>query len=154
MCVCVCVCVSVCVCVLVCACQTVYSASPCTQPLTRAYTLTLTPSPFPTESLKRIETILSWYPKGYEKAAMIPLLDLAQRQNQNWLSLSAMHKVLVTYVLMNECMYVCVCVCACVCTCALVVVFTLSCQWAFVCVPIYPLTMHGTHSRHCDSLFA
>lgn len=33
------------------------------------------------------------YPEGHKRAAMIPLLDLAQRQNGGWLPISAMHKV-------------------------------------------------------------
>lgn len=45
------------------------------------------------ENLERIKRILACYPKGHERAGAIPLLDLAQRQNGNWLSLSAMNKV-------------------------------------------------------------
>lgn len=33
------------------------------------------------------------YPDGHKRAAVIPLLDLAQRQNDNWLPISAMHAV-------------------------------------------------------------
>lgn len=33
------------------------------------------------------------YPKGHESAACLPLLDLAQRQNDNWLPISAMNYV-------------------------------------------------------------
>ncbi|KAK4876831.1 hypothetical protein RN001_009337 [Aquatica leii] len=47
---------------------------------------------FTPENQKRIEAILSIYPDGHKRAAMIPLLDLAQRQ-YGWLPLSAMHKV-------------------------------------------------------------
>jgi NADH dehydrogenase (ubiquinone) flavoprotein 2 len=32
------------------------------------------------------------YPEGHKKAAVIPLLDLAQRQH-GWLPITAMHKV-------------------------------------------------------------
>lgn len=39
-----------------------------------------------------MEAILSIYPEGHKRAAMIPLLDLAQRQH-GWLPISAMHKV-------------------------------------------------------------
>ena len=39
------------------------------------------------------EAILSKYPDNYKQSAMIPLLDLAQRQNGNFLTLSAMNKV-------------------------------------------------------------
>ncbi len=43
-------------------------------------------------SFQRVEAILSIYPEGHKRAAMIPLLDLAQRQH-GWLPISAMHKV-------------------------------------------------------------
>lgn len=52
-----------------------------------------TPFEFSPQNLKRCETIIANYPKGHEAAACIPLLDLAQRQNDNWLPISAMHKV-------------------------------------------------------------
>uniref|UniRef100_A0A0B6Z915 NADH dehydrogenase [ubiquinone] flavoprotein 2, mitochondrial n=1 Tax=Arion vulgaris TaxID=1028688 RepID=A0A0B6Z915_9EUPU len=51
------------------------------------------PFEFTAENIKRCEVIISNYPKGHESAACIPLLDLAQRQNSNWLPISAMHKV-------------------------------------------------------------
>ncbi|KAK5642272.1 hypothetical protein RI129_008439 [Pyrocoelia pectoralis] len=47
---------------------------------------------FTPENLKRVDAILSIYPEGHKRAAMIPLLDLAQRQ-YGWLPLSAMHTV-------------------------------------------------------------
>jgi len=50
------------------------------------------PFEFTPENKKRIEAIISIYPEGYKRAAMIPLLDLAQRQ-YGWLPISAMHKV-------------------------------------------------------------
>ena len=37
--------------------------------------------------------ILAKYPDNYKRAAMIPLLDLAQRQHGGFLTLTAMHKV-------------------------------------------------------------
>jgi NADH dehydrogenase (ubiquinone) flavoprotein 2 len=40
-----------------------------------------------------VKHILGKYPNNYKRAAMIPLLDLAQRQHSGWLSLSAMNKV-------------------------------------------------------------
>jgi len=48
---------------------------------------------FTPENMKRAEAIMSIYPEGHRKAAVIPLLDLAQRQNGNWLPLPAMHEV-------------------------------------------------------------
>ena len=40
-----------------------------------------------------MQLILGKYPDKYKRAAMIPLLDLAQRQSGGWLPLSAMNKV-------------------------------------------------------------
>lgn len=37
--------------------------------------------------------LLANYPINYKASAMIPILDLAQKQNKGWLSLSAMNKV-------------------------------------------------------------
>lgn len=48
---------------------------------------------FTDENYVQIETILKRYPKNYAASAVIPLLDLAQRQNGGWLPLSAMNKV-------------------------------------------------------------
>ncbi|KAK9502401.1 hypothetical protein O3M35_011184 [Rhynocoris fuscipes] len=47
---------------------------------------------FTSDNLKKAEAIIANYPKGHERAAMIPLLDLAQRQH-GWLPISAMHAV-------------------------------------------------------------
>ncbi|KAK8734072.1 hypothetical protein OTU49_006001 [Cherax quadricarinatus] len=52
-----------------------------------------TPFEFTPENLKRAKAIMSIYPDGHKKAAVIPLLDLAQRQVGNWLPISAMHAV-------------------------------------------------------------
>lgn len=48
---------------------------------------------FTLENYERVKHILAKYPTHYKRAAMIPLLDLAQRQNGGWLPLAAMHKV-------------------------------------------------------------
>jgi NADH dehydrogenase (ubiquinone) flavoprotein 2 len=48
---------------------------------------------FTPENYKRVESIIAMYPEGHQAAAVIPLLDLAQRQNDGWLPLSAMNKV-------------------------------------------------------------
>ncbi|WFD45181.1 hypothetical protein MPSI1_003859 [Malassezia psittaci] len=45
------------------------------------------------ESSKEAEKIISHYPPQYKKAAVIPLLHLAQKQNDNFLSISAMNFV-------------------------------------------------------------
>lgn len=52
-----------------------------------------TPFDFTDENYAKIATILKKFPKNYSASAVIPLLDLAQRQNGGWLPLSAMNKV-------------------------------------------------------------
>lgn len=47
---------------------------------------------FTPENMKRVEEIIKNYPEGYKAAAVIPVLDLAQRQHR-WLPISAMNKV-------------------------------------------------------------
>lgn len=51
-----------------------------------------TPFDFSLANQKRIESIMRCYPEGHKQGAMIPLLDLAQRQH-GWLPISAMNKV-------------------------------------------------------------
>ncbi|XP_038078757.1 NADH dehydrogenase [ubiquinone] flavoprotein 2, mitochondrial-like [Patiria miniata] len=51
-----------------------------------------TPFEFTQENLKRVDDIVANYPKGHTAAAVIPVLDLAQRQH-GWVPLSAMNKV-------------------------------------------------------------
>lgn len=48
---------------------------------------------FSPENLERAKKIVSIYPEGYKASAVIPLLDLAQRQHDNWLPLKAMNYV-------------------------------------------------------------
>lgn len=48
---------------------------------------------FTSNNLKKSTEILSKYPPQYKKAALIPLLQLAQEQNSNWLPISAMNYV-------------------------------------------------------------
>jgi len=52
-----------------------------------------TPFDFTMENYEKISQLIAKYPQNYQRAAMIPLLDLAQRQNGGWLPLSAMNKV-------------------------------------------------------------
>jgi len=52
-----------------------------------------TPFVFNEENVARTAAIMSIYPEGHRRAAVIPLLDLAQRQNGGWLPISAMHHV-------------------------------------------------------------
>ncbi|KAH0830518.1 thioredoxin-like [2Fe-2S] ferredoxin-domain-containing protein [Lanmaoa asiatica] len=51
------------------------------------------PFEFTPDNLKRAEEIISRYPPQYKKAAVIPLLDLGQRQNKGWTSISVMNYV-------------------------------------------------------------
>jgi NADH dehydrogenase (ubiquinone) flavoprotein 2 len=51
------------------------------------------PFEFNAENLKRAQEIVAKYPSQYKKAAVIPLLDLAQRQNKRWTSISVMNYV-------------------------------------------------------------
>lgn len=48
---------------------------------------------FTPENFKRAELIIGRYPSNYKQAAIIPMLDLAQRQCGGWLPLAAMDKV-------------------------------------------------------------
>lgn len=48
---------------------------------------------FTEENYRRLELVLGRYPANYKQAAIIPLLDLAQRQAGGWLPLAAMDKV-------------------------------------------------------------
>jgi NADH dehydrogenase (ubiquinone) flavoprotein 2 len=52
-----------------------------------------TPFDFTPENYKVVETLLTKYPSNWKRSAIIPLLTLAQKQNDNFLSLSAMRKV-------------------------------------------------------------
>ncbi|KAI0933685.1 NADH:ubiquinone oxidoreductase 24 [Taiwanofungus camphoratus] len=51
------------------------------------------PFEFNAENMKRAQEIISHYPPQYKKAAVIPLLDLGQRQNKGWTSISVMNYV-------------------------------------------------------------
>ena len=51
------------------------------------------PFEFTPENLKRAQEIISHYPPQYKKAAVIPLLDLGQRQNKGWTSISVMNYI-------------------------------------------------------------
>ena len=48
---------------------------------------------FSAENLKLIETIISKYPAGRQASAVLPLLDIAQRQHDNWLPKAAIENV-------------------------------------------------------------
>ncbi|KAF9451203.1 hypothetical protein P691DRAFT_808388 [Macrolepiota fuliginosa MF-IS2] len=51
------------------------------------------PFEFSPENSKRAQEIIARYPAQYKKAAVIPLLDLGQRQNKGWTSISVMNYV-------------------------------------------------------------
>ena len=44
---------------------------------------------FSAENIKKIEEILKRYPEKNKKSAVMPLLYLAQKQNENWIPLAA-----------------------------------------------------------------
>ena len=61
---------------------------------------------FSKENLVLAEKILKKYPEGKKKSAVMPLLYLAQRQNQNWIPLAAMKYIAkylsITYINVYE----------------------------------------------------
>tara|TARA_Y100001958_G_C21090555_1_gene443788 strand:+ start:214 stop:819 length:606 start_codon:yes stop_codon:yes gene_type:complete len=54
---------------------------------------------FSEENLKKVEQILKKYPEKNKKSAVMPLLYLAQKQNDNWIPLAAM-KYIANYLSM------------------------------------------------------
>ncbi len=48
---------------------------------------------FSKENLIKVKEVLNRYPKNNQKSAVMPLLYLAQRQNQNWIPLAAMKHI-------------------------------------------------------------
>ena len=48
---------------------------------------------FTAANQKKIKEFISKYPKGKQQSAVLPLLDLAQRQNDNWVPEAAMRKI-------------------------------------------------------------
>jgi len=48
------------------------------------------------DNFKRVSKIIKKYPNSKQQSAVIPLLDLAQRQNSGWLSKTAIEKVAET----------------------------------------------------------
>ncbi len=49
--------------------------------------------PFSTENLNKVREIIARYPEGKHKSALIPLLLMAQNENDGWLSVEAMDYV-------------------------------------------------------------
>jgi NADH dehydrogenase (ubiquinone) flavoprotein 2 len=52
-----------------------------------------TPFEFTPENYEKINEIIGKYPSNYKHSAVIPLLFVAQKQNANFLTLSAMNKI-------------------------------------------------------------
>lgn len=48
---------------------------------------------FSAENMKTIEQVLAKYPKGRQQSGIMPLLELAQRQNDNWIPEAAMEEI-------------------------------------------------------------
>uniref|UniRef100_A0A914V3N1 NADH dehydrogenase [ubiquinone] flavoprotein 2, mitochondrial n=1 Tax=Plectus sambesii TaxID=2011161 RepID=A0A914V3N1_9BILA len=46
---------------------------------------------FTEDSMKKVKAVIGIYPEGYHHAAVMPVLDIAQRQH-GWLPISAMHE--------------------------------------------------------------
>jgi NADH-quinone oxidoreductase E subunit len=53
----------------------------------------LMPFVFSEENQQKIQRIISHYPEGRQASAILPVLDLAQRQNQGWISPSIIEHV-------------------------------------------------------------
>ena len=50
---------------------------------------------FTADNVAKAQAIVAKYPKGKQQSALLPLLDMAQRQNKGWLSRAAMDHVAV-----------------------------------------------------------
>ncbi len=48
---------------------------------------------FSEEKLNRVREIITHYPEGKQKSALLPLLHMAQEENNGWLSVDAMNYV-------------------------------------------------------------
>jgi NADH dehydrogenase (ubiquinone) flavoprotein 2 len=48
---------------------------------------------FTDENMKKVREIMAKFPTNYKASAVMPLLTLAQEQNDNWLPLAAMNKI-------------------------------------------------------------
>ncbi|MGE5202571.1 MAG: NADH-quinone oxidoreductase subunit NuoE [Acidobacteriota bacterium] len=64
------------------------SAAPESAPVVQPESFAFTP-----ENLARAKAIIAKYPAGRQASAVLPLLDLAQRQHDNWLPRAAMDAV-------------------------------------------------------------
>lgn len=48
---------------------------------------------FSPENMKKVESFIAKYPKGRQASAVMPLLDIAQRQHDNWIPEAAMAEI-------------------------------------------------------------
>ena len=48
---------------------------------------------FTSENMKKVAAAIAKYPKGRQASAVMPLLDIAQRQNDNWIPEAAMAEI-------------------------------------------------------------
>ena len=64
------------------------SASVSTKPFEQPKSFT-----FSDENMKKIEQFIAKYPKGKQQSAIMPLLDQAQRQHDNWIPEAAMEEI-------------------------------------------------------------
>ena len=48
---------------------------------------------FTPENMEQIKAIIARYPAGRQQSAVMPLLDLAQRQHDNWIPTAAMNRI-------------------------------------------------------------
>ncbi len=48
---------------------------------------------FSDENMEKITALIAKYPKGRQQSAVMPLLDLAQRQHDNWIPEAAMEEI-------------------------------------------------------------
>jgi NADH dehydrogenase (ubiquinone) flavoprotein 2 len=65
----------------------------CPQHKNSAHNNDSVPFTFTAESQRKAEFILAKFPPNYQQSAVMPLLTLAQEQNDNWLPLTAMNYV-------------------------------------------------------------
>ena len=57
---------------------------------------------FTEENLKKVDEILKKYPQNNKKSGVMPLLYLAQKQNDNWIPLAAMKHIAMPYISVYE----------------------------------------------------
>jgi len=70
-----------------------YAHGPPPQHITTDENNLSTPFEFNEQSMREIERTLGKYPSNYKQSAVIPLLWIAQAQNDNWIPLTAMNKI-------------------------------------------------------------